>query len=255
MAGPFFYDKVAPLDRERHRNLRLNTSGRATFAARSHMVPLAAIELHEAARDYPVVFAGSEDATPVAVLGLRANENVYVGADGWWAQGTYVPVFVRRYPFILSRTGPESADYTVCIDESYEALSETEGTPLFDENGKESELVTNVVKFLQDFLTETERTRRFVERLSALDLLTVQSLQVQDTAGRTFALNDFRVVDENKLKALDDAVVGELNRSGYLGCIYAHLVSLGNLPRLASRVPLEQGPDAAPPAQDAANSS
>lgn len=237
MAGPSFYKNVVPLNRERHRRLRLRTDGRVAFAAGTHFVPVAAIELYEAARDYPVVFAGSEDATPVAIVGLRDGENLFVDGDGRWVKGTYIPVFVRRYPFILSRVGQGASDFAVCLDQSFEGLSETEGTPLFDDEGKESELVNRVVGFLRDFLTETERTRRFVERLRELELLTVQSMQVQDGAGRKFALRDLRVVDENKLKALDSDVVGELHRAGYLGCIYAHLISLGNVSRLALRVP------------------
>lgn len=238
MSGPSFYQNVVPLNRERHRHLKLRPmEGRTAFAAAAHFVPVAAVELYEAARDYPVVFAGGDDATPLAILGLRDGENLFVDTDGRWAKGAYVPVFVRRYPFILSRVGPDTTDFAVCLDESFDGLSETEGTPLFDEEGKESEVVNRVVGVLRDFLTETERTRRFVERLRALDLLTVQSMQVQDGAGRTFALREFRMIDEKKLKELDNDVIGELHRAGYLGCIYAHLVSLGNVTKLAMRVP------------------
>lgn len=240
MSGPSFYKNVVPLDRERHRKLRLRTDGGVRFAAGTHFVPLAAVELYEAAREYPVVFTGGDDATPVAILGLRAGENLYVDANGRWAQGAYVPVFVRRYPFILSRTEPGSTDFAVCIDESFDGLSDTEGLPLFDDEGNESELVNRAVGLLRDALTEGERTRRFIERLKALDLLTVQSMQVKDAAGRTYAMRDFRMVDENKLKALDNDVLGDLNRAGYLGCIYAHLVSLGNVTRLAFRVPADE---------------
>ena len=239
MSAQPFYRNVVPLSSERHRRLKLRTDGRTSFAARTHFVPLAAVELYDASRDYPIVFAGGEEATPVAILGLRDGENLFVDADGRWAEGKYVPAYVRRYPFILAGGGQASSDYAVCLDEGYDGLSETEGTPLFDEEGKESELVTRVVTLLRDFLTETERTRRFVERLTALELLTVQSMQVQDGSGRKYALRDLRMVDEKKLKALDNDVIGELNRNGYLGCIYAQLISLGNVPRLASRLPAE----------------
>jgi hypothetical protein len=238
MSGTSFYSNVVPLNRDRHRNLKLRTEGPMRFAAGTHFVPLTAVELFDAAREYPIVFAGGEDASPVAVLGLRSGENLFVDANGRWAEAAYVPAFVRRYPFILSETS-DTTQYTVCLDESYEGLSETEGTRLFDEEGKESELVTRIVGFLKDFLTESERTRRFVQRLRELDLLSSQDMQVKDPRGRTYALREFRTVDEKKLKALGDDVLGELHRSGYLGCIYAHLVSLGNVMRLASRVPAE----------------
>src|SRR5690606_6098227 len=149
------------------------------------------------------------------------------------------PAYVARFPFILVRAG-ENSDYTVCLDESYEGLSEAEGDPLFDDEGNESEVMSRIVGVLKDLLTETERTRRFVERLSSLELLAVRSAQVQDRSGKWYGLQDFRVVDEKKLAELDDKIIGELHRSGYLGCIYAHLFSLGNVSRLGWRIPVEQ---------------
>jgi hypothetical protein len=62
------------------------------------------VEFAIAARDLLIVFAGNDakDAGPVALLGLRQNENLYVDAEGQWAANTYVPAFVRRYPFVLA---------------------------------------------------------------------------------------------------------------------------------------------------------
>src|SRR5690606_4790623 len=182
--------------------------------------------------------------SPIAMVGLRAGENLFVGDDGRWSSDVYLPAYVARYPFILVRVD-EQADYTVCLDETYEGFSEDEGEPLFDDEGKESELTQRVITVLRDLLTETERTRRFVERLKSLDLFTVRSARVQDRLGRWYGLEDFRVVDEKKLAELDDKVISALHRSGYLGCIYAHLFSLGNVARLGWRLPVEAATDAA----------
>lgn len=252
MSSPSFYKNVVPLNRDRHRKLKIVPDDRRRFAAEAHFVPVAAIEIYESARHYPVVFAGGKEASPLVMLGLRAGENLFVDAEGRWAEDAYVPAFVRRYPFILARPDQAGSDFTVCIDESYDGFSETEGTPLFDEEGKDAELVTQAVELLKDLLAETERTRRFVERLNELELLTVQSMEVQDGLGRRYALRDFRVVDEKKLAALESEALVELHRSGYLGCIYAHLFSLGNIARLAQRVPDEQS-DAPAGSTDAAN--
>jgi hypothetical protein len=43
-------------------------------------------------------------------------------------------------------------------------------------------------------------------------------------------------VDEEKLRGIDDARVAELFRNGFLGWVYAHLLSLGNVRRLAARL-------------------
>lgn len=238
MTTMLFYDKIVSLNRDRHRKLRLKTAGgRANFAAGTHYAPLAGAEFHQAARDYPVLFAGGEDESsgPVALLGLREQENLFVDGDGTWSAGAYVPAFVRRYPFILARGG-EDGKYTVCIDESYDGFSEEEGTPLFDDEGKDAEILTKSIDFLNRLLAEMDRTQQFVARLKELDLLVRKDLRITDNRGRNFLLRDFRIVDEEKLAKLDDSVLGELHRSGFLGWIYAHLISLGNTARLPARV-------------------
>lgn len=231
-----FYDKIVPLNRERHSKLKLRTDlGKADFAGAAHYVPVAANELYQAARDFPVVFAGNEQNLGlVALLGLREGENLFVGAEGAWANGSYVPAFVRRYPFILAK-GDED-NYTVCFDETYAGFSEEEGRELFTENGEDSEYLKGVVTFLDNFRAEMERTKLFVERLRGLDLLVKRELRVTDGKGRNFFLRDLYLVDEEKLNQLKDAALGELQRDGFLGWIYAHLISVGNASRLPVRV-------------------
>jgi hypothetical protein len=80
------------------------------------------------------------------------------------------------------------------------------------------------------------RTQAFVNRLTELGLLVTRTLRITDGKGRNFLLNDFRIVNEEALAQLDDATLGDLNRQGWLGWIYAHLVSLGNVNRLPGRV-------------------
>jgi len=49
-------------------------------------------------------------------------------------------------------------------------------------------------------------------------------------------MNGLMVVDEQKLLALDEPKVIDLFKSGELGLIYAHLISLGNIKRLMERI-------------------
>jgi hypothetical protein len=93
-----------------------------------------------------------------------------------------------------------------------------------------------MLDFLNGFLAEMDRTQHFVERLKALGLLVRRELRVTDASGRSFRLRDMRIIDEDKLAELDDVALGELHRSGYLGWIYAHLVSIGNASRLPARL-------------------
>ena len=135
MAEVLFYERPVPLNRNEHKDLRLKGVPNVKFARNVHSVPLTGAEFAVAARDLLIVFAGvtPADAGPIALLGLRQDENLYVDADGQWAQNAYVPAFVRRYPFVLAEkpAGQEGDDFTVFLDERYEGFNTAEGVRLF----------------------------------------------------------------------------------------------------------------------------
>ncbi len=235
MTTLLFYNDIAALNRDKHGDLRLNGADSGVkFAANSNFLPLAGTEFGQAARDYPIVFAGADkDLAAVAILGLRQGENLFVEADGQWARGHYAPAFLRRYPFILAEHG-ENKEFTVCIDQSWQGFDRESGEPLFVE-GEESESLKGIIEFLRLFHAEMLRTREFVQRLQALELLVRKDLLLTDTKGNSFAVRDVQVVDESRLQALNDEQVAELHKSGFLWWIYAHLLSLGNTVRLVAR--------------------
>lgn len=237
MSQLMFYENVTPLNREKHRKLRLKQgNGDSSFAAEASFVPLAAVEFAQASATYPILISGSVgDPAPVALLGLAPGSNLFVDDKGQWAAGSYVPAFVRRYPFVLARNSKED-DYTVCIDDKYSGFDEEAGDPLFGEDGKETGLLGDAIAFLQGFLKEMERTAAFTKRLEELELLIARDMQLTDAQGRSFLLKGFRIVDESKLAGLSDEVVLEFHRQGYWPWLYAHLFSLGNLTQLQSRV-------------------
>ena len=230
------YNRIAPLNKDKHRTLKLRSAdGDANFAAGTHYVPLAATEFFQACRDYPVIFAGGAEGGPVALLGLRESENLFVADNGKWEPNTYVPAFIRRYPFVLAK-GDERDSFTVCFDESYSPFNSDDGEALFDESGEYTPFLNRIIDFLQRYRAEMLQTATFVERLNELELLIERDLEVTTPGGARYALRGFRVVDEDRLRKLADGKVGELLREGYMGWIYAHLASLNNLSRLPARL-------------------
>jgi hypothetical protein len=127
-ALPLFYGAPRPLDSRRHASKRLRATNDLGFARRTNSIPLNGIEFLLAVKHYPIVFTASEPAVPVAVVGLRERENLYIRPDGSWETGAYVPAYVRRYPFIfLEHAG--GGQFTLCIDEGSGALSNEEASP------------------------------------------------------------------------------------------------------------------------------
>jgi hypothetical protein len=248
VAEVLFYERPVPLNRTQHKDLRLKPVPSLKFALNAHSVPLTGVEFPAAARDMPILFAGTEiaNAGPMALLGLRQNENLFVDANGQWAPGTYIPAFIRRYPFVLAEKPPEveGDDFTVFLDEAYEGFGTSEGERLFKEDGTDSELLTNAVNFLGEFQQHVTRTKWFMEQLRKHDLLEPRNITLQKD-GKTINLNGLFVVSEDKLRQLDEKTAHEFLKEGVLGWIYAHLLSLANIDRVAQRLNQREEAEAA----------
>lgn len=247
MAEVLFYERPVPLNRTQHKDLRLKGLQSLKFAANVHSVPLTGVEFALAARDMPILFAGAsvEDAGPMALLGLRQNENLFVDANGVWEANTYVPAFVRRYPFVLAEkpAGQEGDDFTVFLDEAYEGFGSNDGDRLFKEDGTDSEILANAVNFLGEFQQHVGRTQWFMQQLRKHDLLEPRNIRLEKD-GKTINLNGLFVVNENKLRELDEKTAHEFLREGVFGWIYSHLLSLANIDRAAQRLDSRESKEA-----------
>jgi SapC len=251
MATAMFYDRPVLLNRQSHKNTKIAPSTSFAFTHKANSLYMAGVEFMEASKEYAIVFtqvAGHKIA-PVAMLGLRDAENLFVGADGLW-QASYVPAFVRRYPFVLAEL--QGQQMGVCIDEGYAGLNEKDGEALFDSHGNNTPFLQNALDFLNRYQVEYMRTDRFCQRLKELGLLTEMNAKVDLFDGSSLMVNGLMVVDERKLLQLGDAQALDIFKSGELGWIYAHLASLSNLNRLvdklahSKRADLAAGPTLAP---------
>jgi len=131
-----------------------------SFARNVNSLPLMAVEFPQAAPDYAIVFAGNSEAVmPAVILGVRGNENLYLTKSGEW-QAKYIPAFARRYPFVFS-SSEDGKTFTLCIDEGFSGFNkEGRGQRLFTDDGKPSPYVDGVLKFLQEYRTNSCAHRR-----------------------------------------------------------------------------------------------
>ena len=227
------YKQVVALSRNEHKNLKLSPLKDFSFAANTHWVPVAGIEFYRAAKYYPIVFAGEGEAlAPILLLGLKANQNDFVESNMQWRKDVYLPAFIRRYPFVLANTNTESKDLTVCVDMACPALNREEGRELFKDDGTNGEILDNFMKLLQEFTAEMERTKQFVAELKERDLLIRRNADIRSMEGATFKVQDFVAVNEEKFGKLSGADLESLHKKGFLGWIFAHLMSLNSLTNL-----------------------
>ena len=249
------YERAVPVTRQRHGAWSVKAGASFDFARGVNSVPLMVAEFANAAAEYTIVFGGAEDEIiPVALLGIRDSENLYVSDSGAWA-GNYVPAFLRRYPFVFSSDNANDADatFTLCVDEDFSGCNdEGRGERLFDADGERTQYLQNVLGFLQAYQVQFQRTKLFVKRLQEFGLLEPMQAQFTLRSGQRSTLSGFSVVNRDRLKALSPEQLAELMQADEMELVYLHLASLRNLTPIAERI---GGPVDAEPATDTAPAS
>lgn len=237
LTPPFGYDEVVPLERE-HRTCLPAPGECPDFCRAVNALPLGFIEFPRALFHYPIAFVADADGgrfTPVAVLGLNAGQNLFVDQAGRWAVGAYLPAYVRRYPFCTAPAGPgetAASGRVVCVERR--RIDAGAGEPLFDAAGKPLPRWREQELLLREYDADLTRTKEFCDLLAKLGLLTPFVAQAVSAQGRPWHLEGMYRVDERKLEFLGRQYK-TLVRTGAMGRIYTHLLSLDNFGRLLDR--------------------
>ena len=250
MKTMMIFDQLVNLHRERHRHFRLDPSRvDHGFAAQTNSVPIAMEEVPDAALFYPCVFIEREGTHAMtALLGQRAQHNLFVGPDRQWVADTYVPAHVRRYPFALAET-PTPDNFLICLDEGCAGLNDTEGQALFLDDGAEGPLLAEVRTFLLNLHQAFQRSTAWCNEVAELGLLTPRTLSWTDHQGAAQELSGFLAIDEERLRALPPEVTQRWMSTGLMAVAWAHLLSLGHARTLAARQKLADTAAPAPAAQ------
>ena len=231
---PLFYRSLALLDSAKHAKLSLKQSASYRFAREASVIPVMITEFGPAALSYPVVFVrGNDGVSPALLLGARQNANLYVDETGQWADGAYVPAYVRRYPFLLIEDR-EAGRAGLCIDETSDRIVPGDVRPFFTD-GKRSDFVSEALNLCVQFKRDADATQRFVEALETHGLLDDRTAQFRIKDGGTFAVTGFMGVDRDRWLALPDDTWLDFRTKGWIAAVELHLASMLNMTRLLDR--------------------
>jgi hypothetical protein len=235
ISPPYGYKEVVPYLKTQ--KVRLLAPGELPeFVQRGNAIPISLTEFQPVARDYPIVFTGTQDAlAPVAVLGLTGGENLFHSA-GKWTGGVYVPAYARRYPFCMAKVNinqVEQKDRLICVEKTSIV---DDGEAMFDSNGEPSARWKDLERLLGEFEADLERSREMCSILGDYGLFEPFTMQanLRDEKTPMQMTGMYRVVEKN-LENLNSAQVKNLMRKGILPRVYMHLMSLENFGRLLDR--------------------
>ncbi len=224
---PLFYNDLVPLSSQQHGSWKIATQDKAPFLAAAHAIPLTIDEFIQAGRFYPIIFSASTPSVPLGLMGLNEGINTFVTPDGTVDRPTYIPAFVRRYPFLLARLQQDKDELSLCFDPTAPGIGpDVDGSPLFD-GDQPSETTKQILGFCEQFEQAGMRTSAFMEEIEKLDILMDGEVAIQqDGVEQPFIYRGFRMVDEEKLRELRGDALRKISQNGILPLLYAHLFSL-----------------------------
>ena len=121
------YERPVTLDRNVHQNIRISSESNYSFARSCQTAVIAAVEMSQAIKDFPVVFIKeNNNFLPLAIFSLKQSNNLFVNDAGQWT-ARYIPAFIRRYPFVPAISPSQDEQMTVCIDEAANCINQDHG--------------------------------------------------------------------------------------------------------------------------------
>jgi hypothetical protein len=235
------YERAVPVNKARHGGCGVKVGNDYSFAKDVNSMPLLAQEFREAIREYPIVFAGTdENIMPAVLLGFGEHENLFVDDAGKW-DSRYIPAFARRYPYVFS-SSDDGQTLTLCIDEEFSGFNqEGDGERLFSDDGEQTPYLKKVLDFQTEFQRLFKRTQTFCKNLQELKLLDPMQAQLKLGSGQEMTIGGFMVVNRERLKEVSADKLAELATVDELELIYLHLQSMQNVADLGRRIKPDAG--------------
>ncbi|MCB1644212.1 MAG: SapC family protein [Pseudomonadales bacterium] len=228
----FLYGQPELLSLEAHGDLGLVRLDKPfEFASKIKAVPIVSTEFSSIQKHYPIAFTGVDNPTPVAVVGLADEVNVFV-KDGFWDESCYIPSYLRRHPFALATTGEDQA--ALVVDVASERVGKNPDFPFF-KDGEVTQETRSMLDFCGQFTQEVNRTVNLCNLLKELDLLVSQTATRTNAKGEEEHVANFVSIDGQKVAALPGAKLEELMQNGALAAIFSQAFSMENWNRLFER--------------------
>ncbi len=246
---PLFYNQLEPLSSQTHGNWKVRSSDRAPFLTGQHAIPVTVEEFPLVQRRMPIVFSVGDDPVPLALMGLNEGVNTFLDDDGRLIDPeTYIPAYIRRYPYLLARLRPESEELSLCFDPTSDVIGPfEEGEPLFD-GDQPSEVTKQILAFNEQFEQAGQKTGMFMKEIKDMGLLMDGEVSIQQEGNdQPFVYRGFQMISEEKLNELRGDQLRKMQQSGMLPLIFAHLFSLSLMRDVFARQ-MRQGKVQAQPA-------
>lgn len=211
------YKKTQALDKTR--DIRFTELNTYHFAAQEIFCPVFLQELPYLVREYFICFPDNRTDLPHVLLGYEQDSNLYVSSSGIWL-AEYIPLYIRRYPFILGRVQGKPADeVTLAADIMAPHFKQSSGEPLFYPDGQPTPILHQKIDLLKSIENDKQATQQAVREIDQAGLFT--NKDIRGASGSV--VKNLRMIDRDQLP------YSGLHPGPALEMAYAHLFSRSRL--------------------------
>lgn len=220
-----------------HADLRIHVGPGAALGDKVMACLAVPVEFRRLANDYPILFRydpQQRSFSALALMGFEQGENLFLDGNIWRAATK--PMALAIQPFLVGRSRDADAPAQVHIDLDHPRIATAgEGVRVFDDLGQPTPYLEQAITMLGELDEGHRASAAFFAALDRYNLLEPFSLDVPSEGGGEHRLVGYHLIDEEKLRELEPAAVGELHAAGHLMPLFMALASLGNLAKLARR--------------------
>ena len=215
------------LNKETHKDLKFSQYKDYEFAKDAYLAPISMEEMTVANKSLIIVFIKDVNGNifPSVILGGEDGKNLLLNEDNSWKTNKYIPATLRCYPFGI---GGDDENKFITIDTEAEVCKNKEGNLIVQDDESLTKEGEHAVKFVTEVYGKVHNTKAFTSFLDSLGILKQSELTIETGEEKYNLKSGIYIVDENTLNKLESRKLKKLATSGYLGFIYAHLLSLNN---------------------------
>lgn len=227
------------INKDQHKGIRIITERGSEYGENIHFVPVIADEVRSLATEYPVFFMKDSETGQFglnALLGFDEGENLFLDGEEWRAN--YLPVHIRRQPFMVGMQGSgvrgaDSSKGSLALNTDHPRVSNSRGEALFSEDGEPTHFLKNMGELVSRLMGGSQATATFVQALLDADLIAPTQLEVK-LRGDVRRFDGLYTIKEENLSKLTGDTLQEYFSKGYLQACYMQLASVANIQKLVA---------------------
>lgn len=231
------YKKVELLNKKEHKDLSIDKVDDFGFAKELKYAPIGLSEIAKLSSKFPVFITGGDQNHFSVLLAVGENDN-YFSLNNRYEDRRYIPNILQTYPFLMVEAKENKGDKTfraIALDVESSYIGKDKELPFYN-NEKETEIFTNKIKLTQHFDKDRFSADELIKVLKEYNLLDKRdiTLKVDEREPKTI-LSDFYVVNQERLYQLDDTILLEWMKKGWIYLLENHMRSIENIDLLLAQ--------------------